>query len=111
MRVFFWGLVIVAVGYAAYSGMIAAWSWIAVQNAVDEVISREGAAAMPPQEIKTRVIQSTAEAGVSLTEREISVTDAGDGVRIEVTWTMPVIVVKGEPVLQVPLSVTRATGR
>ena len=37
MKVIFWGLVIVALCYGAYSGMMAAWSWIAVNNAVDEI--------------------------------------------------------------------------
>jgi hypothetical protein len=109
MRLFFWGVAIVTLCYAAYSGMIAAWSWIAVNNAVDEVISREGIEAVPEPEIKTRIMRSTGEAGVTLADREVVVTRDGPTVRVEVAWTIPVIVVKGDPVLAIPLSVRRAS--
>ena len=58
MRLIIWGLVIVALCYAAYSGMIAAWSWIAVNNAVDEVITKDVIDAVPAGEIKTRIMLS-----------------------------------------------------
>lgn len=109
MRLIFWGLVIVAICYAAYSGMIAAWSWIVVHNAVDEIISREGIEAVPAQEVKSRVMQASSEAGVPLTERDVIVTREDRGVKVEVIWTMPVIIVRGESVLAVPLSVRRAS--
>ena len=108
MRLIFWGLVIVALGYVAYSGMITAWSWIAVNNAVDEVISREGVDTLPEQEIRARVMSSTSEAGVSLQERDIVVTRGTGSVQVEVVWTIPVLVVKGEPAISVPLSVKRS---
>jgi hypothetical protein len=62
MKVFMWGLVIVGLCYIAYSGMIAAWSWIAVNNAVDEIITKDGIDAVPPGEIKARVMKATSEA-------------------------------------------------
>jgi hypothetical protein len=111
MRLIIWGLVIVALCYAAYSGMIAAWSWIAVNNAVDEVITREGIEAVPEREIKSRIMQSTNEAGVALNERDVTVTHYDDRtVRVEVAWTVPVVVVQGDVVLAMPLSVKRASG-
>ena len=69
MKVIFWGLVIVALCYAAYSGMMAAWSWIAVNNAVDEIISKQGVEAIPAAELKKRVLSASSEAGVTLDER------------------------------------------
>jgi hypothetical protein len=110
MRLVIWGLVIVALCYAAYSGMIAAWSWIAVNNAVDEVIARDGIDSVPEREIKTRILQSTNEAGVPLDEREIVVVHQDDrAVRVEVAWTVPVVVMRGDTVLAVPLSVKRVS--
>ena len=109
MRLIFWGLVVVAICYAAYSGMIAVWQWIAVNNAVDEIISREGVEAVPPRELKSRVMQATNEAGVPLDERGVTVTRDNRGVQVEINWTMPVIIVRGDPVLAVPLSVKRAS--
>ena len=109
MKLIFWGVVIVGLGYAAYSGMIAAWSWIAVSNAVHEVLSRDGIETLPEREIRARVMNSTNEAGVSLNERDIVVTRDERTVRVEVVWTIPVIVMKGDPVLTVPLSVKRTS--
>lgn len=110
MKLFFWGLVIVALCYAAYSGMIAAWSWIAVNNAVDEIITKDGIETVPEKEIKSRIMAATSEAGVPLTENDLIVTREGRTVKVEAIWTIPVIVVKGDTVLAVPLSVKRASG-
>lgn len=109
MKVFFWGLVIVGLAYAAYSGMTVAWSWIAVNNAVDEVLSKDGVEALAEREIRTRVLNSTNEAGVALSERDVTVTRDDRLVRVEVVWTIPVVVVKDRPVVEVPLSVRRAS--
>jgi len=109
VKLIFWAIVIVGLGYAAYSGMIAAWSWIAVNNAVDEVLSKDGVETVPEQEIRARVLSSTSEAGVTLREREIVVARGDGTTRVEVTWTIPVVVVRGESVLAVPLSVRRAS--
>jgi hypothetical protein len=109
MKVFLWGLLIVALCYAAYSGMIAAWSWIAVNNAVDEIITKDGIEAVPEKEIKSRIMAATSEAGVPLTENDLIVTREERKVKVEAIWTIPVIVVKGESVLAVPLSVRRAS--
>ena len=65
MKVIFWGLVIVALCYGAYSGMMAAWSWIAVNNAVDEIISKQGVETIPAAELKKRVLNASSEAGVA----------------------------------------------
>lgn len=110
MKLFLWGLVIVALCYAAYSGMIAAWSWIAVNNAVDEIITKDGIEAVPEKEIKRRIMAATSEAGVPLTEDDLIVTREDRTVKVEAIWTIPVIVVRGEQVLAVPLSVKRASG-
>jgi hypothetical protein len=109
MRLIFWGLVIVAFCYVAYSGMIAAWSWIAIQNAVDEIISKEGIESVPVPEVRSRVMKAANEAGIPINEKEVVVTKEEKGVQVEIFWTMPMIVVKGEPVLAVPLSVKRAS--
>jgi|SRR5688572_27729671 hypothetical protein len=109
MKVFLWGLLIVALCYAAYSGMIAAWSWIAVNNAVDEIITKDGIEAVPEKEIKSRIMAATSEAGVPLTENDLIVTREERKVKVEAIWTIAVIVVKGESVLAVPLSVRRTS--
>jgi hypothetical protein len=109
MKVIFWGLVIVALCYGAYSGMMAAWSWIAVNNAVDEIISKQGVETIPAAELKTKVLNASSEAGVSLDERSVNISRLDKSVQIEVVWTIPVIVMKSEPVLAIPLAVRRTS--
>ena len=109
MKVIFWGLVIVALCYAAYSGMMAAWSWIAVNNAVDEIISKEGVETIPSKELKAKLMTATNEAGVPLNDKDVTVTNnVGQGVSVEVRWTVPIVVVNGDPVIAVPLAVRRS---
>jgi hypothetical protein len=109
MRLVFWGLVVVSICYLAYSGMIAAWSWIAVQNAVDEIISKEGIDTVPLPDVRTRVLTAANEAGVPITEKDVVVTREDKAVQVEIIWTVPVIIVKGESVLAFPLSVKRTS--
>jgi hypothetical protein len=111
MRLIVWGVIIVGLCYVAYSGMLAAWSWIAVNNAVHEIVSREGVEAMPSRELKDRVMTAANEAGVPLADKDVIITRASDrGVSVEVLWTVPVVVVNGDAVVAVPLAVRRTAG-
>jgi len=111
MKLIFWGLVAVALLWVAYSGMLAAWSWIAVNNAVDEIVSKDDVATIPSRELKTKVMSAANEAGVPLGEKDVVVTNTGgQGVSIEVLWTVPVIIVNGDAVFAVPLAVRRSSG-
>ncbi len=110
MKLLFWGLVAVAFCYLAYSGMIAAWSWIAVNNAVDEIVSKEGVESTPPRELRDKVMSSANEAGVPLTDRDVLVTIGDDRrVRVQVIWTVPIVVVNGDAVVALPLTVRRTS--
>ena len=110
MKLFVWGVIAVALLYLAYCGMISAWSWIAVNNAVDEIVSREGVESTPSRELKAKVMTATNEAGVPLDERDVIVTPGDGRVTVEVVWTIPVVVFKGETVVAVPLAVKRTSG-
>ena len=111
MKLIFWGLVAVALLWVAYSGMLAAWSWIAVNNAVDEIVSKDDVATIPSRELKTKVMSAANEAGVPLGEKDVVVTNMGRGVNIEVLWTVPVVVVNGDAVFAVPLAVRRSSAK
>src|SRR5712691_11659307 len=106
MRLFLWGVLIVGLCYAGYSGMIAFSSWVKVNNAVDEIVSKEGVESVPSRELKSRVMTAANAAGVPLNERDVVVTNDGR-VTIEAIWTIPVIIANGESVVAVPLSVKR----
>jgi len=111
MRLVFWGLVAVAGLYLAYSGMVAASSWISVNNAVDEIVSADGVETIPSRELKSKVMSAANAAGVPLTEKDVSVVNRGQGVNIEVLWTVPVVVVNGDAVFAVPLAVRRSSAK
>ena len=98
-------------GYLAYSGMIAASSWIAVNNAVDEIVSAENVETIPSRELKSKVMTAANAAGVPLGEKDVVVTNMGRGVNIEVLWTVPVVVVNGDAVVAVPLAVRRSSAK
>jgi hypothetical protein len=109
MRLFFWGLVALAFFYGAYSVMVSAWQWFQVSGVVDEQLEpRNLAERSGPREIKTKILQEVTEAGVPLADRDISVVVADRVVTINVIWSYPVIVYQGEPVLAIPLSITRS---
>ena len=111
MRLVFWGVVVVALGYVAYSGMVAASSWIAMNNAVDEIVSADGVESIPSRELKTKVMSAANAAGVPLSDKDVTITHAPQGVSIEVLWTVPVVVVNGDSVFAVPLAVRRSSGK
>ena len=111
MRLVFWGVVAVAALYLAYSGMIAVSSWISVNNAVDEIVSTDGVETIPSRELKSKVMSAANAAGVPLADKDVVVTNAGQGVNIEVLWTVPVVVVNGDAVFAVPLAVRRSSAK
>ena len=110
MRLIGWGLVVVGLAYLGYTGMLATWSWIAVNNAVDEVVSKDGVDVMPSREIKAEVMTAVAKAGVPLSDKDVQIRNADQGVSVEVLWTVPVVVMNGDPVFAVPLTVRRTSG-
>jgi len=110
MKLIFWGLVAVALAYLAYSGMVAVSSWIAVNNAVDEIVSADGVETIPSRELKSKIMSAAQAAGVPLAEKDVTVSNAGQqGVNVEVQWTVPVVVVNGDSVFAVPLAVRRSS--
>lgn len=109
MRVFFWGLVAVACCYLAYAGMMSVYQWFQIHSVIDETLQprnlRELATAA---DVKTRILREANEAGVPIEEREVSVVLAERELKLNVVWTFPVIVYKGESVLAIPLSVKKS---
>jgi hypothetical protein len=112
MRLIVWGIVGVALLWLAYCGMLSVWSWIAVNNAVDEIVSKDDVATIPSRELKAKVMTAANEAGVPLADKDVSVTNnGGQSVRVEVVWTVPVVIVNGDAVFAVPLAVRRTGGK
>jgi hypothetical protein len=109
MKIFLWGVLIVVLCYTAYSVMMAAWSYIAVNSAVDEIVSKDGVETIPAKELRSKVMSAANEAGVPLVDKDVVINNVDRVVRIEVMWTVPVVVVNGDAVVAVPLAVRRTS--
>lgn len=108
MRVFFWGLVAVACCYVAYALMMSGYQWFQVRSVIEDTLEPRNLNELPtPAAVKTRILKEAISAGVPLSEREVNVVSSKGVLAIQVVWTFPVIVYKGESVLAVPLSVKR----
>lgn len=108
MKVFFWGLVVVACCYAAYGLMMSGYQWFQVHNVVDEVLQPRNLRELPtPVDVRRRIVREATEAGVPLEDREVNVVTTQGTLAIQVAWTFPMIVYKGESVLAIPLSVKK----
>ena len=108
MKVFFWGLVAVACCYAAYGAMMSAYLWFQIHSVVDEVLQPRNLRELPTAtDVRQRIVREATAAGVPLDAREVNVVANRGVLAIQVAWTFPMIVYKGEPVLAIPLSVKK----
>ena len=108
MKVFFWGLVAVACCYAAYGAMMSGYQWFQIHNVVDEVLQPRNLRDLSTTtDVRRRILTDAASAGVVLVEREVNVVSNRGVLAIQVAWTFPMIVYKGESVLAIPLSVKK----
>jgi len=109
MRVFFWGLVAVACFYVAYAIMMSGYQWFQVRSVIEETLEPRNFRELATLgDVKMRILREAKEAGVPIDEREVSVTSADRVLKVNVVWTFPVIVYKGESVLAIPLSVKKS---
>ena len=109
MRLFFWGLVAVVAAYGAYAVMMSAWQYLQVSGVVDDVMQPRAIADLgSARAVKARILKETAESGVPLEDRDVSVTVDNRLYTVKILWSFPVIIYQGEPVLSIPLSLTRS---
>jgi len=108
MRLFFWGLVAVGAAYCAYAVMMSAWQYFQVSGVVDDVMQPRTIADLgSARAVKARILKETAESGVPLEDRDVSVTIDNRVYTVNIIWSFPVIIFKGEPVLAIPISLKR----
>jgi hypothetical protein len=108
MKLFFWGLVAVAAAYGAYAVMMSAWQYLQVSGVVDDVFQPRTLTELgSAQAVKEKILRDTAESGVPLESRDVSVTVSERLYTVNVIWSFPVIIYRGEPVLSIPLSLKR----
>lgn len=108
MKLIFWFLMVLGLCWAFYVGAMSVWQYFQVAGTVDEAFEQRGVGqSYDMRLIRDHVLRVSNEAGVSLTERDVSVLQAGDQIVVEAVWSYPVLIFKGEVVLAVPLSVKR----
>ena len=109
MRVFFWGLVAVGCFYLAYAAMMSGYQWFQIRSVIEETLEPRNFRELATlSDVKMRIVREANEAGVPIAEREVSVASADRMLKVNVVWTFPVIVYKGESVLAIPLSVKKS---
>src|SRR5207237_9055827 len=103
MRLFFWGLVAVALAYVAWAGMMSAWQYLQISGVVDDVMQPRSIADLGSAgAVKKKILKASAEAGVALADRDVSVTVANRTYTVSVSWSFPGIGYHGEPALATP---------
>ena len=108
MRMIFWLLVAFLVCYAFYAGVMSGWQYFQVSSTVDEAFEQRSVGqAFETRPIRDYILRVTNEAGVPLTDRDVSVLQVSDQIVVDIVWSYPVLIFKGEVVLAVPLSVKR----
>ncbi len=113
MRLLFWGLVVVAAAYGAYAVMMSAYQYLQVSGVVDDIMQPRTIAELgSTRAVRDKILKETADAGVPLEARDVTVTLADRVYTVNIIWSFPVIIYQGEPVLSIPLSLKRekATG-
>ena len=109
MRLFFWGLVAVGAAYVAYAVMMSAWQYFQISGVVDDIMQPRSIAELgSARAVKSRILKDVAESGVPLEDRDVSVTLDNRVYTVNIIWSFPVIVYRGEPVLSIPLSLKRS---
>jgi hypothetical protein len=104
----FWFLVVLGLCWAFYVSAMSVWQYFQVAGTVDEALEQRSVGqSYDPRLIRDHVLRVSNEAGVPLTERDVSVFQVGDQMVVEAVWSYPVLIFKGEAVLAVPLSVKR----
>ena len=110
MKVTFGLLAAIGLVYVLYSAAVMAYSYYQVMDIVSETVKEraggehDGRAAR----IKQDILKKASRDGVTLNERDVSVTDENRTLHVRVSWSYPAVVYKGEPALSIPLSYDRS---
>jgi len=123
VRFLFGLLVIVAVVYAAYTGILAAGTYFEVSQIIDDAVldlkpgmidaNRQamGSRGDPALKLREAVLAKTTKASLPITEDDVVVTETSDQrLQVKVTWAQPVNLYQDKIAFALPLSVTRSFG-
>ena len=106
MKAIFWLLVAVGLVYAFYTGAMAVWQYFEIKGIAGTSVE-ERAKVNPadrPARVREDILRKAPASGVALDEREVFVAEENRVLRVQIRWSYPAIVYKGDTVLSVPLS-------
>ena len=123
MKIIFTVLVMVALGYAAYSAILATGTYVEVSQIVDDSILAlkpgmlegmqqvlSGDRSDPAAKLREAILAKTAKAHLPIAASDITINDTEQRLQVQVKWAQPVIVYQDTIAFAVPLSVKRAFG-
>ncbi len=124
MKFLFGLLVVVAVAYVAYTGILAVGTYFEVSQIVDDAVldlkpgmidaarqARGGSRGDPALKLREAVLAKTTKASLPITEDDVVVTETPDQkLQVKVTWSQPVNLYQDKIAFALPLSVTRSFG-
>jgi hypothetical protein len=124
VRFLFGLLVIVALGYTAYTGIQAAGTYFEVSQIIDDAVldlkpglidagrqALTGSRGDPAVKLRHAVLAKTTKASLPIAEDDVVVTEMPDlRMQVKVTWTQPVNLYQDKIAFALPLSVTRSFG-
>src|SRR2546428_11997053 len=89
--------------------MMSGWQSFQVSGVVDDVMQPRAIADLgSARAVKAKILKETAESGAPLAGRDVSGTIEKPASTVNIIWSFPVIIYKGEPVLSIPLSLKRS---
>jgi hypothetical protein len=108
VRLVFWGLVAVAICWVAYGVMMSAWQYFEVAGVVDDALrSRNVADIGTARTVKDRILKASAESGIPLDADDVNVSLENQTYSVNVIWSFPILIYQGQPVLRIPMSLSR----
>ena len=122
MKLLFTMLVIVAMFFGVYHGVMAAYGWFEMMGVTDEVAKAEipaivdrvqqgGLAALDTRDrfIKVRdgIMKGAKDAGVALNPDDVVVTVADNMLDVRLSWDAPLAVFRGKTYLDIPMTLQR----
>ena len=123
MKILVTVLVVVGLGYGAYTAILAVGTYLEVAQIIDDAMldlkpgliddmrqALSGDRSDPVAKLREAILAKTAKARLPIGPEDITVIDTEPRLQVRVKWAQPVIVYQNEVVFAVPLSVKRGFG-
>jgi hypothetical protein len=106
MKFVFWLLVGIGVVYLFYSAVVAGYSYLQVNDIVTESVGARSKLDRFERALRVKddILKKTLEAGLTLDERAVVVTEEDRTVHVRIRWSQPLIIYRGDLIFGIPIS-------